>query len=58
MRALVRPAVPLVVIAASAEELSLHESMLQAISRACKGRSLWQALEAAAVAGTQTLSSA
>jgi DNA polymerase-3 subunit epsilon len=58
VRALVRPAVPLVVIVASAEELDLHESMLQAIAKACKGRALWTALEAAAVAGTQTLSSA
>ena len=58
VRALVRPAVPLVVIRASAEETALHESMLQAIAKACKGRALWQALEAAAVAGTQTLSSA
>ncbi len=59
VRALVRPAVPLVVVRASAEELGLHESMLQAIAKACKGRALWQALEAAtAVGSAHTLSSA
>jgi DNA polymerase-3 subunit epsilon len=59
VRALVRPAVPLVVIRASAEEAGLHESMLRAIAKACKGPALWQALEAAAAVGaTQTLSSA
>jgi DNA polymerase III subunit epsilon len=58
VRALVRPAVPLVVITASVEELSLHESMLEAISSASTGRCLWQALEVAPGAGAQTLSSA
>ncbi|HEY1284154.1 MAG TPA: DNA polymerase III subunit epsilon [Steroidobacteraceae bacterium] len=58
VRALVRPAVPLVVIRASAEEIGLHESMLQAIAKACKGPALWQALEAATLAGAHTLSSA
>ena len=58
VRALVRPAVPLVVVRASEEELGLHDSMLQAIGRACKGQALWQALEAATVASAHTLSSA
>jgi DNA polymerase III subunit epsilon len=58
VRALVRPAVPLVVVRASAEELGLHESMLQAIAKACKGQALWQALEAATVGTAHTLSSA
>jgi len=58
VRALVRPAVPLVVIRASAEEVGLHESMLQAIAKACKGRALWQALEAATLGSAHTLSSA
>jgi DNA polymerase-3 subunit epsilon len=58
IRALVRPAVPLVVIRASAEELGLHDSMLQVVSRASRGRCLWQAQDAAAAGGAQTLSSA
>jgi DNA polymerase-3 subunit epsilon len=58
VRALVRPAVPLVVVRASAEEVGLHESMLQAIAKACKGQALWQALEAATVGSGHTLSSA
>jgi DNA polymerase-3 subunit epsilon len=57
VRALLRPAVPLVVIRASEEELSLHESMLRTIAKASKGLCLWQSLEAAP-AGAQTLSSA
>jgi len=46
VRALVRPAVPLVVIAASSDELRLHESMLRTIAKASKGKCLWQALDA------------
>jgi DNA polymerase-3 subunit epsilon len=58
VRALVRPAVPLVVITASADELKLHEGMLAAITKASKGKCLWQALELAQVEGAQSLSSA
>jgi len=57
VRALVRPAVPLVVVRASEEELSRHESMLQTIAKASKGRCLWQAFETAG-AGVSSLSSA
>lgn len=46
VRALVRPAVPLVVISASEDELKLHEGMLATIAKASKGKCLWQALEA------------
>jgi hypothetical protein len=59
VRALLRPAIPLVVISASAEELSAHQAMLQTIAKASKGRCLWQALDAAVSAGAaQTLSTA
>jgi len=57
VRALVRPAVPLVVVVASTEERQLHDSMLQAIAKASKGKCLWQVLEAPAAAA-QSLSSA
>jgi DNA polymerase-3 subunit epsilon len=46
VRALLRPAIPLVVISASDAETSSHDSMLQLIAKASKGRCLWQALEA------------
>jgi DNA polymerase-3 subunit epsilon len=58
VRALLRPAVPLIVVRASPDELTLHESMLQTIAKASKGRCLWQSLDAADLAGAQTLSSA
>jgi DNA polymerase-3 subunit epsilon len=58
VRALVRPAVPLVVVSASAEELKLHEGMLATIAKASKGKCLWQALEAAQSQGAQSASSA
>jgi len=58
VRALVRPAVPLVVITASADELQLHESMLATIAKASKGKCLWQAHDAAAAQGAQSASSA
>jgi hypothetical protein len=58
VRALVRPAVPLVVVAASADELKLHEAMLGTIAKASKGKCLWQALDAAAAAPSVTASSA
>jgi len=41
VRALVRPAVPLVVIAASEEELAAHDAMLAVIAKASGGRCLW-----------------
>ncbi len=50
VRALVRPAVPLVVVTASADELQLHEGMLATIAKASKGKCLWQTLDAAAAA--------
>jgi DNA polymerase-3 subunit epsilon len=56
VRALVRPLVPLRVIAANAAELAAHEAMLALISKASGGRCLWSA-RMPAVAG-QTLSSA
>jgi DNA polymerase-3 subunit epsilon len=58
VRALLRPAVPLVVVRASADEVSLHESMLQTISKASKGRCLWQMLEVVAGGGAQSMSTA
>jgi DNA polymerase-3 subunit epsilon len=58
IRALVRPAVPLVVVAASSDELKLHESMLATIAKASKGKCLWLALEATSAPGAQTASSA
>src|SRR6185437_129179 len=45
VRALVRPAVPLVVVSPSTEELKLHDAMLAIIGKASKGKCLWQALE-------------
>ncbi len=62
VRALVRPLVPLRVIAATAAELAAHEAMLALISKASGGRCLWSA-RLSAVAGQssvagQTLSSA
>jgi DNA polymerase III subunit epsilon len=58
VRALVRPAVPLIVVTASADELKLHEGMLATIAKASKGKCLWQALDVADIAGSQSLSSA
>jgi DNA polymerase-3 subunit epsilon len=58
VRALVRPAIPLVVVTASADELKLHDAMLATIGKASKGKCLWQALEAAATQGAQSASSA
>lgn len=42
MRALVRTALPLVVIMATEEEASAHESMLKIIAKASGGKCLWQ----------------
>jgi hypothetical protein len=58
VRALVRPAVPLVVISASDDELKLHEGMLAAIAKASKGKCLWQALEAVVTPVAHSASSA
>jgi DNA polymerase-3 subunit epsilon len=58
VRALLRPAIPLVVIAASADEINAHQAMLQAIAKASKGRCLWQSLDAVIPGGAQTLSTA
>jgi DNA polymerase-3 subunit epsilon len=58
VRALVRPAVPLVVVSASEEELKLHDAMLDIIGKASKGKCLWQALEAALPSGAQAASTA
>lgn len=58
IRALVRPAVPLVVVSASEDELKLHEAMLGTIAKASKGKCLWQALDAAAATPAVTASSA
>jgi len=44
VRALVRPAVPLVVVRASEDELKLHHGMLAVITKASKGKCLWEAL--------------
>jgi DNA polymerase-3 subunit epsilon len=56
VRALVRPAIPLVIIRASEDELQLHQSMLGTIAKASKGKCLWQALEGLD-AGTSKLAS-
>jgi DNA polymerase-3 subunit epsilon len=58
VRALVRPAVPLVVVSASADELKLHDAMLAIIGKASKGKCLWQALEPPAAEVAQSASSA
>jgi DNA polymerase-3 subunit epsilon len=58
VRALVRPAVPLVVVSASEEELKLHDAMLAIIGKASKGKCLWQALEAALPSGAKAASTA
>lgn len=58
VRALVRPAVPLIVVTASPEELKLHDAMLAVISKASKGKCLWQALEPPPALVAQSASSA
>lgn len=58
VRALVRPAVPLIVVSASAEELKLHEAMLAIIGKASKGKCLWQTLEPPPAEVAQSASSA
>ena len=58
VRALVRPAVPLVVVNASPEELKLHDAMLAIIGKASKGKCLWQSLEPPPAQVAQSASSA
>jgi len=58
VRALLRPAIPLVVITASADETSAHDSMLQLIAKASKGRCLWQALDTVTGASAPSVSTA
>jgi DNA polymerase-3 subunit epsilon len=58
VRALVRPAVPLRVIVATAEEVALHDAMLAVIGKASGGNCLWYAVPDPAAAVPQTLSSA
>ena len=48
VRALVRPPVPLVVIAATEEELAAHAAMLAIINKASEGKCLWSAATARA----------
>jgi DNA polymerase-3 subunit epsilon len=49
----VRTAVPLAVIAASAEELQAHEAMLAIIAKASGGRCLWAVSEVREAAGAE-----
>jgi hypothetical protein len=58
MRALVRTALPLVVVTATEEEARAHESMLAIISKASGGRCLWRPEPVPAAVPQQTLSSA
>jgi DNA polymerase-3 subunit epsilon len=57
VRALVRPSVPLVVIAATEQELEAHTAMLAVIAKASGGRCLWP-VTPAQVAPEMSLSSA
>jgi DNA polymerase-3 subunit epsilon len=58
VRALVRTAIPLVVVMATEEEARAHESMLAIIAKASGGRCLWQPAAVPAAAPAQNLSSA
>jgi DNA polymerase III subunit epsilon len=58
MRALVRTALPLVVVMATEEEADAHEAMLKIIAKASGGKCLWQPALVPANAPAQTLSSA
>jgi DNA polymerase-3 subunit epsilon len=58
MRALVRTALPLVVVTATEEEARAHESMLAIIAKASGGRCIWQPEPVPAAVPQQTLSSA
>jgi DNA polymerase-3 subunit epsilon len=60
MRALVRTALPLVVVMATEEEADAHEAMLKIIAKASGGKCLWQPAAASipAPAPAQTVTSA
>jgi DNA polymerase III subunit epsilon len=61
VRALVRPPVPLRVLAATDEERNAHEVLLDTIFKASGGRCVWRSLEGSAereTARSHTLSSA
>jgi len=58
VRALVRTAIPLVVIEATEEESRAHESMLAIIAKASGGKCLWSPAPMPATAPAQNLSSA
>jgi len=58
VRALVRPPVPLVVIAASTEELEAHAAMLAIINKASGGKCLWPVAPPPAAAPEMNYSSA
>ena len=58
VRALVRTAIPLVVIMATEEEARAHESMLAIIAKASGGKCLWPPAPAPVIAPAQNLSSA
>jgi len=49
IRALVRPAIPLVVIAATEEEMAAHAAMLAVIAKASGGKCLWPVAPAVSV---------
>lgn len=51
VRALVRPGVPLRVVAATEEELQAHEAFLELIARSSGGGCIWRAAEAAGASG-------
>ena len=53
-RPLVRPTVPLRVIAATAAELAAHQAFLELIAKSSKGHCLWQQLDAAGAAAAAT----
>ena len=52
VRALLRPAIPLVLVAVDEAERRAHEAMLEAITRASGGGCVWRRLEAPAVVTT------
>jgi len=58
MRQLLRPQLPLRVLAASDEEAHAHEALLDIIAKASAGRCLWRALESAPAAPASAVSAA
>jgi DNA polymerase III subunit epsilon len=58
VRALVRPAIPLVLIAVGEAERRAHEVMLDAIARASGGRCVWRSIETAADAAPRPVEAA